>query len=172
MKICYYILSLLIIGIVLLAGCRRIQEPSMPSLVGAWKVTEIATVGPDVDKVNSEPQPGLFLFTQNHYSMIWTPGNNPRENSQTIWSPTAEEKIAFFNTIIVNSGIYEQTDSTFTTRPLVAKTPEFIGGSALYTYHARQDTLWLTIMNTISRDGVIDSGITLYRTSLKLVRLK
>jgi len=172
MKTHYLVLSSLILCFVLLTGCQRIQENPAPSLPGAWKVTEIATVGPDVDEAYYELQPSLFIFTQKHYSMIWTPGRKPRQDSQTIWSPTDEEKIALFNSIIVNSGTYEQTDSTFITKPLVAKTPEFVGGSALYSFHNQDDSLWVSILNTISRDGVVDSGIALYRTSLKLVRLE
>ena len=54
--------------------------------------------------------------------------------------------------------------------PAVAKTPEFIGGYAVYTYSVVGDTLWIEMVDTVSRDGVQDPGVGLFRMPLKLVR--
>ena len=43
-------------------------------LVGAWRVTEIADVnGPPI----TSPQPGLYIFTRQHYSFVRINGTRP-----------------------------------------------------------------------------------------------
>jgi hypothetical protein len=54
----------------------------------------------------------------------------------------------------------------------VAKTPEFIGGYAVYTYRVEADTLWMDMTNTVSRDGAVDPGVGLFRMPLRLVRVE
>ena len=47
-----------------------------------------------------------------------------------------------FGRILANSGTYEVSGSTFTTRPMVAKNPNFMsGGSLTYTFEIDGDTL-------------------------------
>ena len=60
--------------------------------------------------------------------------------------PTDAEKVAAFDSFIANSGTYELTDSTLTTRPMVAKTPNFMAGESLtFMYRVEADTLRLTL---------------------------
>jgi hypothetical protein len=59
---------------------------------------------------------------------------------------TDAEKVAAFDSFIANSGTYELTDSTLTTRPMVAKNPTFMaGGSLTFTYQIEGDDLRLTL---------------------------
>jgi len=57
----------------LLAASAAAESP----LIGVWQIEEIRTVGPSVDVTNSEPQPGLYIFTAGFYSMVWSPGGSP-----------------------------------------------------------------------------------------------
>jgi len=60
--------------------------------------------------------------------------------------PTDAEKLAAYDSFIANSGTYEVSGSTLTTRPIVAKNPNFMsGGSVTYTYEIEGDTLRLTL---------------------------
>lgn len=151
-------------------SCTKSTIQNVHDLSGAWKVMEIRVKTPDKEFLNSQPQPGLFLFTRHHYSMVWMPGNEPPKDFAHKWYPSDEEKIRSFNSIIVNSGTYRYTDSTLTTTPIVAKTPEFIGGSATYTFHLKKDTLYMKLIDTYSHDGIEDEGVAYYRSELKLYR--
>jgi len=142
------------------------------SIEGVWRVVEIRLIGPKGEAVNPNPQPGLYIFAAKHYSMVWTSGSAERAGSATTWFPTNEEKVQDFNTVIVNSGTYELADSTMTTYPLVAKTPEFVGGKAVYHCRVAADTLWLTMVDTYASDGTQDPWVLTYRTPVKLVRLE
>jgi hypothetical protein len=143
-----------------------------PPLVGVWEIEEIRTVGPDLDATNTDPQPGLYIFTSGFYSMVWSPGRESRKDSARMWEPTDEEKVRDFNTIVVNSGTYETVDSTLIVRPLTAKTPEYVGGHATYTYQVQGDKLRLTLLDTFSHNGIEDQGIARYRTTLWLRRIE
>ena len=142
------------------------------ALEGSWVMTEIAVISERGENRYPDPAPGLFIFDKSHYSMVWMPLTEVPPDFEEIWRPTDEEKAAAFNSIVVNSGTYTYTDTTVTTVPTVAKTPEFIGGHAVYTYRVEGDTLWIDMTDTVSRDGVQDPGIGLFRMPLKLVRVE
>lgn len=164
LNICFFITFSLVLS------CAKVAIKIGQELGGAWKVVEIRVKTTDKEFINSQPQPGLFLFTQNHYSMVWMPGDDPPKDFAHTWHPSDEEKVKSFNSIIVNSGTYQYTDSTLTTIPAVAKTPEFINGSATYSYQLKKDTLYMKLIDTYSHDGIMDEGVVYYQSSLKLYR--
>ena len=141
-------------------------------LEGSWSMVEIAVISSRGENHYPDPAPGLFVFGESYYSMVWMPLTEVPSDFEDIWKPTEEEKAAAFGSIVVNSGTYTYTDSTMTTTPLVAKTPEFIGGYAVYTYRVEGDTLWMDMTDTVSRDGVQDPGVGLFSMPLKLVRVE
>ena len=81
-----------------------------------------------------QPQPGQFISTQSRYSAVWVPQAEPRAVSAKRWEPTAEEKIAHFESVVANSGAYDVSGSRVTLRPIVAKMPEFAGGHLTYEF--------------------------------------
>lgn len=141
-------------------------------LEGAWSMVEIAVISPRGENRYPDPAPGLFVFGESYYSMVWMPLTEVPSDFEEIWKPTEEEKAAAYSSIVVNSGTYTYTDSTVTTMPTVAKTPEFIGGYAVYTYRVEGDTLWMDMTDTVSRDGVQDPGVGQFRMPLKLARVE
>ncbi|MCH7476435.1 MAG: lipocalin-like domain-containing protein [Gemmatimonadetes bacterium] len=121
------------------------------ALQGAWTVTEVSVSTPDTSYTVTSPQPSLYIFLKQHYSVMFVLGSEPRElfsgDEPMLGSldPTDAEKLAAYDSFIANSGTYELTDSTFTTRPMVAKSPNFmVSGSLTFTYRVEADTLWLT----------------------------
>ena len=121
-------------------------------LVGAWRITEFSFASPDTSFTISDPQPSLMIFLTSHYSQMYVPGDEPRElfsGDEPVLGaqePTDAEVLTAFGSFIANSGTYEVSGSTIVTRPIVAKTPNFMaGGSLSYTYRVDGDTLWLTI---------------------------
>lgn len=140
------------------------------ALEGAWLMDEISVISSHGEAVYADPQPGLFIFSGGHYSMVWSWATEPLPDSEEMWRPTDEEKIRSFSAIIVNSGSYTASDSLVTTVPVVAKTAEFVGGMASYRYRVVADTLWMEMTNTVSRSGVVDPGVGKFRMPLRLVR--
>ncbi len=135
-------------------------------------MVKVRLATPREEYVNANPQPGLFVFTRGHYSMVWMPWEDPLNDFAETWKPTDEEKLHSWNSIVVNTGTYSISDSTLTTWPMVAKTPEFIGGESVYTYRVEGDTLWLEMFDTYSHDGIQDPGIGRFTMPLKLVRVE
>lgn len=162
----------LLIVLVAMVSCQRAGGPARNPLEGVWKIVEIKTAGPEGEATNSDPQPNLYIFTATHYSMVWVPGRETRKPSAKTWFPTNDEKVKDFDTIIVNSGTYELTDTLLTVRPTAAKTPEYVGGRGIYEYRVEADTLWLNLVDLYSSDEVQDPYVLYYRNPLKLVRVE
>src|SRR5881397_3948889 len=95
-------------------------------LTGAWKVTEIAdTNGPPI----TNPQPGLYIFTTQHYSFARINGTRPLPDYPSNDKATDADKVAVFNALYFNSGTYTVTGNRLATRAAVTKSAFAIGGS-------------------------------------------
>lgn len=125
-------------------------DTSAHPLQGVWSVTRRTSAsGRAVDPA----QPGVFIFTEGHYSAVYSLGAAPRPLSAAGFRPTTEEKVAQYDTIIVNTGTYDVNSSTITFRPMVAKSPEFVGGHATMVYEINDDELSLTEQSILAADG-------------------
>ena len=67
----------LFVTMVLCGAVLSAQEAAKQSIEGVWKVSEIVVTGAGASTISS-PQPGLFIFTRGHYSIMYVPGNAPR----------------------------------------------------------------------------------------------
>ena len=153
-------------------SCQKTVQPIPKPIEGVWKVVTIQNVLPQGKFTNSNPQPGLFIFTGDYYSMVWMPRTVKLPDNKQIWQPTDQEKVDQFNSIIVNSGSYTISDSLLLTVPMVAKTPEFIGGKATYRWSFDNDTLSIAVLNIYSHNDILDEGAKKYPTIIKLLRLE
>lgn len=137
--------------------------PANP-LVGVWSVT---VMNAGSDHAIDPAQPGLYIFTDGYYSAVYSRGADPRPVPAAAFDPTIEEKVAQYDTLIVNTGSYETHGSTITLRPMIAKSPEFVGGHRNMTYQISGNLLTLTLESVVSGDGVtvpdVDSTMTLQR---------
>ena len=137
-------ITLAALAATLLAACERAEAPE-PPLEGAWSVVSIRLTGPD--SASTTVQPSLYLFGDKHYSMMRVTGNQPRALAATD-SATDAEKLAAYNSFIANTGTYEVADSTLTIHPVVARSPNYMGGSDKYRFRVNGDTLWLSNTGT------------------------
>ncbi|MSO81982.1 MAG: hypothetical protein EXQ53_01610 [Acidobacteria bacterium] len=95
------------------------------SLVGAWRVTQIADAnGPP----NTSPQPGLYIFTRQHYSFTRINGAKPLPNYPSNDKATDADKVAVFNALYLNSGTYTVTGNRLATKAAVAKSAFAMAG--------------------------------------------
>ena len=70
------------------------SSPTGNSLVGAWRVTEFA----DANAAPiTNPQPGLYIFTRQHYSFARVQGTRPLPAYPSNDKATDADKVAVFN---------------------------------------------------------------------------
>ncbi len=148
------------------------ERADMGSLVGAWRVDEITLQSPKGSGMNPDPQPGLFIFTDDHYSIAWIPRPDGRAAFATPWTPTPTEIESAYATVLFNAGTYELTDTTLTTRPVISKVPDLSGGHAIYEYRLERDTLWLTMVDEYAADGSQAPWVGNVSFPLKLTRIE
>jgi hypothetical protein len=114
--------------------------------VGAWVITRAAVTDPAGTTVNEDPEPGLYIFTERHFSNMLIPGGDRapfREES------TGEERLAAYDNFIADAGTYEYTDTTLTVRNIIAKVPNvmppYASGPVTYRWRLDGETLALTL---------------------------
>ena len=137
------------VGVAVLWATSSLEgQQAAQDLEGAWRVTEVVTTGP-IGRTLSTPQPGLLLFTGDHYSYMFVTTDQPRivpsrglagvEEMLDIWSP-----------FTANAGTFEVSGNRMIRRPVVAKSPETMvrGTFNEYTFRLSADTLWVTTVGT------------------------
>lgn len=151
-RVVFAVVTIAILAITVSCG----QAPAEPSaeanpLLGVWSMSEMTPSG---EATITPSQPGLFIFTEEHYSAVYSLGSEARPRSAASFDATPEEKVAQYDTIIVNTGTYDVNGSTIAMRPLVAKSPEFVGGQSTMDFHIDGDVLTLTEQRLVAADGV------------------
>ena len=108
---------------------RSVQAQS-PSLVGAWRMTDITYQ--NGRKVPSLPN--LHVFTARHYSSLDVTGTRPALKIGERWSEA--DKIATCDNFEGISGSYEVRGDTVTFSPVVSK-DDFMMANGGIVYHQR-----------------------------------
>jgi hypothetical protein len=103
------------------------------SIAGAWKVVEVTS--PDGVK-NFSPQPGLWMFTRNHYSLEMVTGTNIRPQFPA-GQATDAEKITTFDGFTANAGTYSVAGDMLTTIPAVGKNEYAMTNGFLLEYEMK-----------------------------------
>jgi len=111
-------------------------------LMGAWKVTEIAN--PDRPPLTN-PQAGLYLFTEKHYSAVRLNGTKPLPSYPSNDKATDADKIAVFDMLYLNTGSYTVSGNNLTLSPMVAKSAFAMapGRTLQYEFTVNGDVLTL-----------------------------
>ncbi len=148
-KIFVVVAVLAVIGVSLIAQ-------SKPSIQGVWRVQERVITGENPSSTTA-PQPGIYIYTARHYSVVQVPGTSPRPQVPPIkvpGKPTDAEKIAIYpewQQFNAGSGTYQIKGTTLTTKPIVAKNEAVMAGPGMtFTFKLDGNTLWLT---SKSQDG-------------------
>ena len=111
-------------------------------LMGAWKVTEIAN--PNSPPLTN-PQAGLYLFTEKHYSAVRLNGTKPLPHYPSNDVATDADKVAVFNILYMNTGSYTVSGNMLTANPVVAKSAFAMapGRTLQYEFTVNGDVLTL-----------------------------
>ena len=138
MKLAITLLALFVVAVTL-SG----QSPATGSpLVGAWRVSEVADANaPPI----ANPQPGLYVFTRQHYSFARINGTRPLPDYPSNDKATDADKVAVFNMLYLNTGTYTVSGNMLATKAAVAKSAFAIGGAGnQYEFSVTGNTLVLT----------------------------
>ena len=110
---------------------------------GVWKPVEMLVTG------GAEPglhpaQPGLIIFTDQHYSYVHVQGLTARQPLSA--NPTDEERIKTWRPFVANAGTYALKDSILTVTMTISKNPnDMTGVSRNSRVRIRGDTLWFFV---------------------------
>ena len=120
---------------------------SKPSIQGVWRVAEVTTTGPNAN-TNKSPQPGLYIFTGKHYSLVRDTSLNPRIAIKDSGNVTAPEALATFGPFIAQSGTYDVRGTTVNVTPVVAKFPASgeKHSTSTWDFQLHGDTLSMTYL--------------------------
>jgi hypothetical protein len=126
------LIGITLLGLFAVAMTVYGQSPATRNpLVGAWRVTEIDDANrPPI----TNPQPGLYIFSEQHYSFVRINGTGPLPDYPSNDKATDADKVAVFNAIYLNSGTYTVTANMLTTKATVAKSAFVIGASNQYEF--------------------------------------
>jgi hypothetical protein len=102
-------------------------------LEGVWKITEFSTSVSSASTITTTAQPGIFIFTKKHYSIMFISSDKPRPDLP-LQNATDAQRVAAWGPFSANSGTYEIKGTTLTTHPVVAKHPAVMKPGAFVTY--------------------------------------
>jgi hypothetical protein len=91
----------------------------------------------------------LYLFTEKHYSYLFSPGAEPRRPfSGDPNRPSDAEKVRAYDSIVAAAGTYSLSGSTLTLTATLHKNPsEMTGQSLVYTIEIDGHELRMTIVD-------------------------
>jgi hypothetical protein len=142
------VLRALVVGVLVSALPSLVMAQAKPGPIeGVWRVAEVQTTGGPNPGHNTSPQPGYYIFTRGHYSVMTINASTARQNLPFQGPATSDaEKIArhdHWENFTANAGTYEVKGSTLTTRPLIAKNQGVIGTTQTREFKIEGTTLWL-----------------------------
>ena len=118
-------------AVLVAAGTVSGQSGPTNPLVGAWKV--------------ESAQPGLYIFTKQHYSFARVQGDKPLPDYPSNDKASDADKVNVFNALYLNTGTYTVTGNTLATKAMVAKSKFAIGGAGnQYEFTISGNALTLT----------------------------
>ena len=158
----------LITAVLVSAALSGQTKPASRSTVqGVWRVAEVVTTGPGAS-TNSKPQPGLYIFTAKHYSIVRVDADKPRPNEpQDLTKASASELAAAWEPFTGQAGTYEQAGGNLTVRPLAAKNPTVMASGSFTTYSYTLDGDALTLIPKTNKAGPVANP-----TTYKLTRVE
>ena len=128
---------------------REHMQRTSSGIVGVWKVTELLSRVPGENWTNVSPQQSLYIFTEKHYSYMYTLGKGPRPLfAGDPNKPTDAEMVTAYRTFVAATGTYVLSGPTLTLNATMAKNPnEMMGKPLIYTVQRKGDELRMTITN-------------------------
>lgn len=120
---------------------------------GAWQLTQVTTTGPN-GATMAATQPSMYLFTKNHYSIIYVASDKPRPVMDDYSKATQEQLYSIFvDDFIANAGTYEVKAGKLTVHPMVAKSPGYMQPGTWATSSMMMKGNMMTLVTENSSSG-------------------
>lgn len=146
-----------------------LSAQSKSPIAGAWRVAEVTSTGSN-SWTNSRPQPGLYLFTAKHYSIVRVLSDDPRpDEPEDSEKATAAALRAAWGPLQAQSGTYEVVGGTLNLLPVITKRPQAMKAGtrpAVYTFSVQGNTL------TLEQQSTAEGTPARNRQILKLTRME
>jgi hypothetical protein len=126
---------------VLVLGCATATAQEglpQPSIQGVWRVVEVSSGG----GVNKNPEPGLYVITAQHYSVVAI--NQPRPRLEDTTNATDAELRTVWAPLVAHSGTYRLSNGHVIWSPIVAKNPWVMGLSLDMSFTVTDKELRIT----------------------------
>lgn len=164
-----YLAIILIVIAFLSYSCESSVAKRHP-LNGSWELKEVRWVSKDTVHKLIKSKLGTLLLTPESYCIMWSPTQQERTPFKILSNPTDEEIIKGFRSIVFNSGTYEHTDSTITTKSTLAKVPGFEGGTQYYSYTIEDNQLTLVMYDEQYPSGEKPNWSGIWRTKFFFIK--
>lgn len=162
----------IVLGITLMTtSWVRAQSTPVPQIgvQGVWRVAEITTTGANAATIR-QPQPGLWIFTVSHFSIVRVNSDKPRPNlsaAEESNASTAELLAVYGNAFTAMAGAYELTGDRLTTRAMVATRNGPMSPGSFQTFSIALEGSNLVLTNVETNQGLVANP-----TAWKLIRLE
>jgi hypothetical protein len=143
------------------------QSKAGSPVTGVWRVVEVTTTGQNARTVTN-PQPGLYIFTANHYAIEMVNRDAPRSELPPEGQRTDKQIADAFGPFTANAGSYEVKGNEITFKRMVAKDPGNMkaGNFQIVTFRLEgKSTLFVT-------GKANDAGPAQNPTTIKLTRIE
>ena len=158
--------------VILLCHAGQGQSITNNNINGAWSIEEIIWKSKDTTVQIVPKQKGIFLITQGHYGMSWSPIREKRTPFENLSNPTEEEIIKGFQSIVFNSGTYSIDKNVLTTTAQIAKVPGFEGGKQYYHItHTNNTQVKLTLFDETYPSGKKPQWLGKWETTFIMEKL-
>ena len=114
--------------------------------LGGWLLVETTKVTPESTWTDSTPPIGLYVFADEHFSIMLVDA----DESRALFPPggtaaaSDEERLRAYDPFIADAGTYRFNDSILTTQNIIAKVPNVMSYQIAHRYRMAGDSLWLT----------------------------
>ena len=159
-----FVFSLLIVVLSVSAFAQ-----SKKGVEGVWQISEITMTGSDGKVMNMKAtQPSMYMFTKNHYSIIYVQSDKPRDVMEDYSKATQEQLFSIFvDDFVANAGTYEVKNGKLTVHPMVAKSPSYMQAGTWSTYSMKISGNTMTLTTESSNSGPYKNP-----TTFKLTRVE
>jgi hypothetical protein len=120
---------------------------------GVWSLTVVTTTGPN-GATKQTTQPSMYMFTKNHYSVIYVSSAEARKQIADISKATADElRDVYVNSFVANAGSYVVNIGKLSLRPTVAKNPGFMEPGTFSTLSIKMEGNTMTLVSEGTNTG-------------------
>jgi hypothetical protein len=135
-------IQLLLLAAISVLAYQAASQSGRNPLTGAWIIVETTITDSGEATVNGEPQPGLYIFTDRHFSTMLVPGTDRPPFSA---GRTDAERLAAYDNFVADAGTYELQGNMLMTGNIIAKIPNGMTARIPYRVGFEGEDLILTL---------------------------